>query len=159
MGKTRTGKAAVACTAVAFVLVVIAFTTPNWLETDGKLDNPQFVKIGKIVRDWESVPPRDLYLRITCIWQVLFKHCDIATRELSIFASLLQDIIQRIRCVTRNRVDRQKMIISFIPFPIAEFHSKLLVEWRLKNYILKRVPFYYAQLIICLLIMWHYKHI
>jgi len=48
MGKTKTGKIAVACTAVAFVLVVIAFTTPNWLETDGKLDNPQFVKIGKI---------------------------------------------------------------------------------------------------------------
>jgi len=48
MGKTRTGKAAAICTAVAFVLVVIAFTTPNWLETDGKLDNPQFVKIGKI---------------------------------------------------------------------------------------------------------------
>jgi hypothetical protein len=48
MGKTKTGKIAVACTAVAFVLVIIAFTTPNWLETDGKLDNPQFVKIGKI---------------------------------------------------------------------------------------------------------------
>lgn len=48
MGKTKTGKFAAACTAVAFVLVVIAFTTPNWLETDGKLDNPQFVKIGKM---------------------------------------------------------------------------------------------------------------
>lgn len=51
MGKTRTGKAAVICTAVAFVLVVIAFTTPNWLETDGKLDNPQFVKIGKTIQN------------------------------------------------------------------------------------------------------------
>lgn len=50
MGKTMTGKAAAVCTAVAFVLVVIAFTTPNWLETDGKLDNPQFVKIGKTIR-------------------------------------------------------------------------------------------------------------
>lgn len=50
MGKTRTGKAAVICTAVAFVFIVIAFTTPNWLETDGKLDNPQFVKIGKTMR-------------------------------------------------------------------------------------------------------------
>lgn len=49
MGKTRTGKAAAVCTAVAFILVVIAFTTPNWLETDGKLNNPQFVKIGKII--------------------------------------------------------------------------------------------------------------
>lgn len=65
MGKTRTGKAAVICTAVAFVLVVIAFTTPNWLETDGKLDNPQFVKIGKITCDWEA---RTLIcISITCI--------------------------------------------------------------------------------------------
>lgn len=55
MGKTRTGKAAVVCTAVAFVLVVIAFTTPNWLATDGKLDNPQFIKIGKIIRDWMRI--------------------------------------------------------------------------------------------------------
>lgn len=55
MGKTKTGKAAVVCTAVAFVLVVIAFTTPNWLETDGKLENPQFVKIGKITHDWTPV--------------------------------------------------------------------------------------------------------
>ncbi|XP_029053563.1 uncharacterized protein LOC114881089 [Osmia bicornis bicornis] len=46
MGKTRNGKAAVTCTVLAFVLIVIAFTTPNWLETDGKLDNPKFVKIG-----------------------------------------------------------------------------------------------------------------
>lgn len=47
MGKTMTGKVAAVCTAVAFILVVIAFTTPSWLETDGKLENPQFVKIGE----------------------------------------------------------------------------------------------------------------
>ncbi|KAK0078619.1 hypothetical protein PV325_002260 [Microctonus aethiopoides] len=46
MGKTRTGKIAASCTAVAFILIVIAFTTPNWLSTDGKLDNPKFYKIG-----------------------------------------------------------------------------------------------------------------
>lgn len=46
MGKTRNGKAAVICTAIAFFLIVIAFTTPNWLETDGKLENPKFIKIG-----------------------------------------------------------------------------------------------------------------
>lgn len=49
MGKTLTGKTAAVCTAVAFILVVIAFTTPNWLETDGKLENPKFVKIGEII--------------------------------------------------------------------------------------------------------------
>lgn len=49
MGKTRNGKAAVICTAVAFVLIVIAFTTPNWLETDGKLENPKFIKIGNLL--------------------------------------------------------------------------------------------------------------
>ncbi|XP_012261648.2 uncharacterized protein LOC105689310 [Athalia rosae] len=46
MGKTKTGKGAAICTGIAFVLVVIAFTTPNWLETDGKLEKPKFVKIG-----------------------------------------------------------------------------------------------------------------
>lgn len=64
MGKTITGKAAAICTAVAFVLVVTAFTTPNWLETDGKLDNPQFVKIGKI--------KRKLYVCI-CICMKIYK--------------------------------------------------------------------------------------
>ncbi|XP_015585785.1 uncharacterized protein LOC107263283 [Cephus cinctus] len=46
MGKSRNGKIAAASTAVAFLLIVIAFTTPNWLQTDGKLENPQFNKIG-----------------------------------------------------------------------------------------------------------------
>jgi hypothetical protein len=46
MGKSRTGKTAVTCTIVAFIFVVIAFTTPNWLQTDGKLENPKFIKIG-----------------------------------------------------------------------------------------------------------------
>lgn len=51
MGKTRNGKAAVICTAIAFLLIVIAFTTPNWLETDGKLENPKFIKIGNLIKN------------------------------------------------------------------------------------------------------------
>lgn len=51
MGKTRNGKAAVICTAIAFILIVIAFTTPNWLETDGKLENPKFIKIGNLIKN------------------------------------------------------------------------------------------------------------
>lgn len=51
MGKTRNGKAAVICTAIAFLLIVIAFTTPNWLKTDGKLENPKFIKIGNLIKN------------------------------------------------------------------------------------------------------------
>lgn len=47
MGKSKTGKIATGCTAVAFLFVLIAFVSPNWLETDGELDNPKFIKIGK----------------------------------------------------------------------------------------------------------------
>ena len=46
MGKTLTGKIAISCTVLGFIFVVIAFTTPNWLETDGKFDSPKFQKIG-----------------------------------------------------------------------------------------------------------------
>ncbi|XP_012272819.1 uncharacterized protein LOC105695645 [Orussus abietinus] len=72
MGKSKTGKVAVACTAVAFILVVIAFTTPNWLETDGKLENPRFIKIGL----WQVCfqrfqDPRHLYdTRFSSCWWV-----------------------------------------------------------------------------------------
>ena len=47
MGKSKTGKIATLCTAVAFLFVFIAFVSPNWLETDGKLESPKFLKIGK----------------------------------------------------------------------------------------------------------------
>lgn len=46
MGKSKTGLVATICTGVAFILILIAFTTPNWLETDGKLKDPKFVRIG-----------------------------------------------------------------------------------------------------------------
>ncbi|XP_015516518.1 uncharacterized protein kune [Neodiprion pinetum] len=50
MEKSRTLKVAAACTALAFAFVVIAFTTPYWLETDGKLPNPKFIRLGL----WEA---------------------------------------------------------------------------------------------------------
>lgn len=46
MGKSRNGKAAASLALIAFIFVVIAFTTPNWLETDYKLEKPTFIKIG-----------------------------------------------------------------------------------------------------------------
>ncbi|EEB18817.1 conserved hypothetical protein [Pediculus humanus corporis] len=46
MGKSKTGKIATLCTAVAFLFVFIAFVSPNWLETDGKLESPKFLKIA-----------------------------------------------------------------------------------------------------------------
>lgn len=46
MGKSLTTKVAAACTGMAFAFVVIAFTTPCWLETDGKLANATFIRLG-----------------------------------------------------------------------------------------------------------------
>lgn len=49
MPKTKTGKFAVGFTAVGFLFVLIAFVSPYWLESDGKIRNPKFQKIGKLV--------------------------------------------------------------------------------------------------------------
>jgi len=46
MGKTRNGKAALACTGAAFLFLVIAFTTPNWLQNDGVDREAKFKRIG-----------------------------------------------------------------------------------------------------------------
>lgn len=45
--KTKTGICAVATTAVGFVFILIAFCTPCWLETDGKIPDPQFIRLGE----------------------------------------------------------------------------------------------------------------
>ncbi|XP_011311462.1 uncharacterized protein kune [Fopius arisanus] len=71
MGKTKTGKAATLCTILAFVFVMIAFTTPNWLETDGKLDNPKFIRLGLwqvCLKNFQD--PRHMYDTVfeTCWW-------------------------------------------------------------------------------------------
>ncbi|XP_063223878.1 uncharacterized protein LOC134531835 [Bacillus rossius redtenbacheri] len=46
MGKTKTGLTATTFTVLAFVLIFIAFVTPYWLETDGQLERPKFIRIG-----------------------------------------------------------------------------------------------------------------
>lgn len=47
MGKSRTGKIAAGCAVVAFVFTLLAFSTPEWLVNDGKIDDPKFSNIGK----------------------------------------------------------------------------------------------------------------
>lgn len=44
--KTKTGICAVTTTVVGFLFILIAFCTPCWLENDGKIPNPQFIRIG-----------------------------------------------------------------------------------------------------------------
>ncbi|KDR20697.1 uncharacterized protein LOC110828763 [Zootermopsis nevadensis] len=44
--KSRTGLVATAFAALAFVFIFIAFVSPYWLETDGKLKDPKFLNIG-----------------------------------------------------------------------------------------------------------------
>ncbi|KAF2901380.1 hypothetical protein ILUMI_04808 [Ignelater luminosus] len=44
--KTKTGLSAIVLTVTGFIFVLIAFCTPCWLETDGKIANPQFIRIG-----------------------------------------------------------------------------------------------------------------
>ncbi|GLH05494.1 hypothetical protein R5R35_001529 [Gryllus longicercus] len=44
--KTKTGLAATYLTVLAFLLIFVAFVTPCWLETDGKIPNPKFIRIG-----------------------------------------------------------------------------------------------------------------
>ncbi|XP_017770895.1 PREDICTED: uncharacterized protein LOC108558489 [Nicrophorus vespilloides] len=44
--KSRTGNCAIAGTVVCFIFIIIAFCTPYWLATDGKLQDPQFIRLG-----------------------------------------------------------------------------------------------------------------
>ena len=44
--RTKTAKYAVGFTFGAFILILIAFSTPYWLQTDGKLKNPKFTNLG-----------------------------------------------------------------------------------------------------------------
>lgn len=46
--KTKTGLAAIVFTIVSFLFIIISFSTPCWLETDGKIEDPKFIRIGKI---------------------------------------------------------------------------------------------------------------
>jgi hypothetical protein len=44
---TKTTKYAVGFTFVAAIFILIAFVSPYWLQTDGKLPNPKFTNLGK----------------------------------------------------------------------------------------------------------------
>lgn len=45
--RTKTSKYAVGFTFGAFVLILIAFSTPYWLQTDGELTHPKFTNLGE----------------------------------------------------------------------------------------------------------------
>lgn len=44
--RTKTAKYAVGFTFGAFALILIAFSTPYWLQTDGELTHPKFTNLG-----------------------------------------------------------------------------------------------------------------
>lgn len=44
--KTKTGLAAISLTTIGFLFILIGFCTPNWLETDGLIADPKFIRIG-----------------------------------------------------------------------------------------------------------------
>jgi hypothetical protein len=47
VNKSKTGLFALGFFIFASLFVIIAFVSPYWLVTDGKLKNPKFLKIGK----------------------------------------------------------------------------------------------------------------
>ena len=44
---SRVAKSAVLTFLVTFLIGTIAFSTNSWLETDGELENPKFIKLGE----------------------------------------------------------------------------------------------------------------
>lgn len=48
MAKSRNGLTAAAFLILGTSLVLVAFSTKNWIVTDGKLENPKFDRIGKL---------------------------------------------------------------------------------------------------------------
>ena len=48
MVKSKTGLFALGFFVFASLFIIIAFVSPYWLVTDGKLRNPKFIKIGKM---------------------------------------------------------------------------------------------------------------
>jgi hypothetical protein len=48
--KSKTGIVATAFAVLAFLFVFIAFVSPYWLETDGKLKDPKFLNIGEFLK-------------------------------------------------------------------------------------------------------------
>jgi hypothetical protein len=60
--KSLTGLVATAFAALAFLFIFIAFVSPYWLETDGKLKDPKFLNIGELFK--LRCGPSILYLNI-----------------------------------------------------------------------------------------------
>lgn len=55
MAKSKTGWFALGFFTFASLFTIIAFVSPYWLVTDGKLKDPKFVKIGEFIkspRNW-----------------------------------------------------------------------------------------------------------
>lgn len=47
---TRVAKCAVLCFAITSLFIIIAFSSNAWLQTDGELEHPKFVQLGKLQR-------------------------------------------------------------------------------------------------------------
>lgn len=46
---SKTGLFALGFYSIASLFIILAFASPFWLVTDGKLKNPKFLKIGKFL--------------------------------------------------------------------------------------------------------------
>lgn len=44
----KTVGVAISLVVLAFLFIIVSFSTPAWLETDGLLENPKFIRIGKL---------------------------------------------------------------------------------------------------------------
>ncbi|KAI9558900.1 hypothetical protein GHT06_015689 [Daphnia sinensis] len=64
-GASKTAKAAVLSFFATCLIIIIAFSTNSWLETDGTLENPKFIQLGLwnfCLRDFKDV--KHLYDRV-----------------------------------------------------------------------------------------------
>ena len=53
--KSKTGLVATTFAVLAFLFVFIAFVSPYWLETDGKLKDPKFLNIGEFLKFFKVI--------------------------------------------------------------------------------------------------------
>jgi hypothetical protein len=43
----KTAGIAIGLVVLAFLFIIVSFSTPAWLETNGELEQPKFIRIGK----------------------------------------------------------------------------------------------------------------
>jgi hypothetical protein len=48
-GASKIAKAAVLSFFATCLIIIIAFSTNSWLETDGTLENPKFIQLGESI--------------------------------------------------------------------------------------------------------------